>query len=59
MVVTPSFIPVSVTQVPDMDLSLDEGSKEVLKDSDDDPVMKTRVFDTDDELEFVHISYRN
>ena len=48
MVVTPSSILTSTTQVPDVELSLDEGSNEVLEDSDDEPVIKIRVSDSDD-----------
>ena len=41
LVVTPSSIPSFATREPDADLSLDEGSKKVFKDSKDEPVMKT------------------
>ena len=47
LVVTPS-IPISTTQVPDMELSLDKGSKEVLEDSNDESVIKMRVSDSYD-----------
>ena len=46
LVVTPSLIPTSTTQGPDADLSPDEGSEGILKDSDDESVMKTRVSDS-------------
>jgi len=46
LVVTLSSIPTSTTQGPNADLSPDEGSKGILKDSDDEPVMKTRVSDS-------------
>ena len=51
MVVTPFSIPVSATQVPDVELSSNEGSEEVLKDSDDEPVMKMRVSNSNDKLD--------
>ena len=44
LVVTPSSIPSSATRGLDADLFSDEGSEEVLEDSEDEPVMKTRVF---------------
>lgn len=51
MVVTLSSIPNSATRGLDIDLSSDEGSEEVLEDSKDEPIMKTRVsnFDVDDD----------
>ena len=49
LVVTPSSIPTSTTRGPDADLSLDEGSEEVLEDSEDEPVMKTRVSDSNED----------
>ena len=56
LVVTPSSIPNFVTRGPDTDLSSDEGSKKVFEDSDDEPVVKTWVSDSnvasdDDEQE--------
>ena len=48
LVVTPSSILIPTTQVPDVGLSLNEGSNEVLKDSNDEPVIKMRVSDSDD-----------
>ena len=47
LVVTPSSIPSSATQGLDVDLSSDKGFKEVLEDSEDEPVMKTRVSNSD------------
>ena len=47
LVVTPSFIPNSTTRGPDTNLSSNEGSEEVLKDSNDEPVVRTRVSDSD------------
>ena len=44
LVVTPSSIPSSATQGPDADFSFHEGLEEVLKDSKDEPIMKTRIF---------------
>ena len=41
LVVTLSSIPSFATRGLDVDLSSDKGSKEVLKDSKDEPVMKT------------------
>ena len=49
LVVIPSSIPSSATKGPDVDLFFDEGSKEALKDSEDEPVMKMRVFDFDED----------
>ena len=49
LVVTPSSIPSSAIRGPDADLSSDEGSKEVLKDSEDEPTMKKRVSDSNEE----------
>ena len=48
LVVMPSSIPNSATRGPDMDLSSDEESKEVLKDSEDELVTKKRVSDFDE-----------
>ena len=48
LVVTPSFIPSFATRGPDVDLS-SEGSEDVLEDSDDEPVLKKRISDSDDE----------
>ena len=45
--VTPSFIPSSATRGPDADLSFDEGFEEVLNNSEDEPIMKKRVSDSD------------
>lgn len=42
--VTPFSIPNSTTQMLDVGLSPDEGFEEVLEDSDDEPVVKTRIF---------------
>lgn len=47
LVVTPSSIPSSATRGPNANLSLDEGWEDVLEDSEDEPVMKTRVSDFD------------
>ena len=49
LVVTPSSIPSSAIREPDAYLSFNEGSKEVLEDSDDEPTMKKRVSDSDKE----------
>ena len=46
---TPLSIPSSTTHGPDADFSSDEGSKEVLEDSDDEFTMKKRIFDSDEE----------
>ena len=48
MVITPSSIPSSATCGPNVDLS-SEGSKDVLEDPDDDPILKKRIFDFDNE----------
>ena len=47
LVVTPS-IPNSTTGGPDVDLS-SKGSQDVLEDPDDEPVLKKRISDSDDE----------
>ena len=47
MVVTPSSIPSSTTRGLHVDLSSDEGSDEVFEDSEDEPIVKTRVSDSD------------
>lgn len=47
LVVTLSSISSFATQGLKADLSSDEGSEEVLEDSDDELVVKTRVFDSD------------
>ena len=44
---TPSSIPSSAIRGPDADFSFDEGSEEVLKDSEDEPIMKKRVSNSD------------
>ena len=50
LVITPSFIPNSTTCGPNADLSSDEGFEEVLKDDEDEPIVKKKVsnFDEDD-----------
>ena len=48
LVITPSSIPSSATCGPNVDLS-SEGSKDVLGDPDDDPILKKRIFDFDNE----------
>lgn len=49
LVVTPSSIPNSTTCGPDVDLSSDEGSKEVLENSEDESVTKKRVSDSNED----------
>lgn len=46
--VTPSSNPSSATQMLNVELFADEGSKEIRKDSDDDPAMKTSISDSKD-----------
>ena len=46
LVVNPSSIASSATRGADADLSSDEGSEEVLEDSKDEPIIKTRVSDS-------------
>ena len=48
LVVTPSSIPTSTTCGPNADLSF-EGSKDVLEDPDDEPAIKKRISDFDEE----------
>ena len=48
LVVTPSSIPSFATRGPDADLSF-EGSEEVLEDSNDDPTIKKRISNSDEE----------
>ena len=47
LVVTPSSIPSLATCGPDVDLS-SEGSEDILEDSDDEPVLKKRISNSDD-----------
>ena len=47
--VTPSSIPNSTTQGPNVNLSSKEGSEEVLEDSKDEPVIKMRVSNFDED----------
>ena len=47
LVVAPSSIPSSTTCGPDVDLSF-EGSKDILEDPDNEPVLKKRIFYSDD-----------
>ena len=49
LVVTPSSIPSFATRRPDADLSFDEGFEEVFEDFDDEPTMKKRVSDSNEE----------
>ena len=49
LVVTPSSISSFITRGPGTNLSFDEGSEEVFEDSEDEPTMKKRVFDSDEE----------
>ena len=48
LVVTPSSIPNSTTRGPDVDLS-SEGSEDVFEGPNDEPVLKKRISDSDDE----------
>ena len=48
LVVTPSSIPSSATHGPNADLFF-EGYEEVLEDSDDEPTVKKRIFDCNEE----------
>ena len=48
LVVTPSSIPNSATCGPNADLS-SEGSEKVLEDSDDEPTIKKRISDSDED----------
>ena len=48
LVVTPSSIPSSATRGPDTDLSF-EGSEDILEDFDDDPILKKRISNSDEE----------
>ena len=47
LVVAPSSSPSSTTHGPNVDLSF-EGSKDILEDPDNEPVLKKRIFDSDD-----------
>ena len=49
LVVTPLSIPNSATRGPNADLSSDEGFEEVLENSKDEPVMKKRVSDSEED----------
>ena len=48
LVVTPSSIPSSVTHGPNADLS-SKGSEDILEDLDDEPTMKKRISDSEEE----------
>ena len=48
LVVTPSSILSSATRGPNIDFS-SEGSKDILKDPNDEPTMKKRIFDSEEE----------
>ena len=48
LIVTPSSIPSSATRGPNMDLS-SEGFEDVLEDPDDEPVLKKKISDSDEE----------
>ena len=48
LVVTPCSIPSSATHGPDADLSFEE-SKDILEDPKDEPVLKKRIYDSDEE----------
>ena len=48
LIVTPSSIPSSATCGPDVDLS-SEGFKGVLEDLNDEPILKKRIYDSDEE----------
>ena len=48
LLATPSSNPSSATYGPDADLSF-EGSKDILEDSDDEPVLKKMISESDDE----------
>ena len=47
--VTSSSIPSFATRGPDADLSSDKGSEEVLEDSKDKPVMRTKVSNSNED----------
>ena len=53
MVVTPSSILSSATRGPDADFS-SEGSKDILEDPDDEPTMKKRISDFEEEESVEH-----
>lgn len=46
--VTPSSIPSSTTEMPDIEMSPNEVSDEVLKDLDEEPIVMTKVSDSKD-----------
>ena len=48
LIVTPSSIPSSAMRGLDVDLPF-EGPEEVLEDSDDEPIVKKRIIDSDEE----------
>ena len=48
LVVIPSSIPSSATRGPNSDLSF-EGSDDILEDLNDAPILKKRIFDSDEE----------
>ena len=53
LVVTPSSIPSSVTHGPNADLS-SKGSEDILEDLDDEPTMKKRISDSEEEESAKH-----
>ena len=59
LLVTPSFIPISATQVLDVELSPNEGPKEALEDSDDEPIMKTRVSNNEPDTKAMDKHFRS
>ena len=48
LVVIPSSILSSATQMHDVELAPNKGSEEILEDSDDEPTMKTRISNSED-----------
>ena len=54
LVITLSSIPSSDTHKPDANLSFDNESKEVFKDFEDEPTMKKRISNSDEEDNGVH-----
>lgn len=54
LVVTPSSIPSFATRGPNVDFSFDEESKEAFEDPDDEPVVRTRISDSDEASDDEH-----
>ena len=55
LVATPSSIPITATWGPNVNLSPNEGSEEVFEYFDDEPVVNTQVFDSNEASNDEHV----